>query len=464
MADNTTFTSVKPPSDMDAERSLLGSVLLNSKVLEDIADIIKFEHYYDQRHQIVFRVMIELWSASKPVDIIFLLEELKLTKGITDEELNSIDKDFLLDLISRASLMSNPANTAKIIRDKYFLRKLIDIADHVKAKSFEENERVEDVLEYAQREIYEVGQSNIDKTFAPISEVLSTVFGRISTAADSDSDMVGMPTGLTDLDGILGGLHRSDLIILAARPSMGKTSLVLEIVRRMATHHKTAVAIFSLEMGREQLVDKLISSASGIELRKIRNSQLENNDGNDEFMKLGEAIAQLDASNIWIDDSGHLTITELRTKARRLKSRYQIDMIVIDYLQLMSGNSGTNYGVNRNQEVSDISRNLKMMAKELDIPIIALSQLSRGVESRDDKRPMLSDLRESGSIEQDADIVMFVHREEMYNKETKNKGKANIIIAKHRNGETGTIELAWIGRLATFANLDGARTSHRVEK
>jgi len=273
----------------------------------------------------------------------------------------------------------------------------------------------------------------------------------------------GIPTGFVDLDNMLGGLHHSDLIILAARPSMGKTSLALEIVKRVALQQQIGVAVFSLEMSRDQLCDKLIASVSGIELRKIRSGQLEDSDNLNEFTKLGEAIGRLEEAPIWIDDSGSLNIMELRTKARRLKSRHNIGLIVIDYLQLMSGKN-YNYQGNRVQEVSDISRGLKMLAKELNIPVLALSQLSRGVEGREDKRPLLSDLRESGSIEQDADVVLFIHREEMYSKDTKKKGIAEILISKHRNGETGVVELAWVPKLATFENLQGARIRNVVDK
>jgi replicative DNA helicase len=288
-------------------------------------------------------------------------------------------------------------------------------------------------------------------------------FDRISELQSKGEEYSGLPTGLVDLDKALGGMHKSDLIILAARPAMGKTSLVLEIAKRVALTEQVGVAIFSLEMSKEQLVDKMLSSVSAVDNWKIRTGKFDESGDNNEFQKLGEAIGLLNEAPIWIDDSGALNVLELRSKARRLKTRHNIGLLIIDYLQLMSG-TGRNYNNNRVQEVSDISRGLKILAKELDIPVIALSQLSRSVEGREDKRPMLSDLRESGSIEQDADVVMFVHREEMYHKETKKKGIADILIAKHRHGSTATVELAWIGRLATFENLDGARKSFKVNE
>ncbi len=455
-----------PPHDEDAEKALLGSILLNSNILENVADRLDFTHFYDKRHQIVYSTMMQLWSSAKPVDVLFVLDGLKTKEGLSDSEKASIDKEFLLGLISKSSLSSSAENTAGIIRDKYILRTLIISAGKIKSMARGEGESIDQIIDMAQKEIYGISLTNTDKNFVPINEVLRDAYERISNLHENDEIAQGIPTGFIDLDHILGGLHSSDLIILAARPSMGKTSLALEISRRVAMNKSagTGVAIFSLEMGKDQLVDKFISSTAGIDLRKVKTGSFSKGEGSDEFMRLGEAIGKLDQAQIWIDDSGSLNITEFRTKARRLKSRFNVGLIVIDYLQLMHGNSGTNYGINRVQEVSDISRNLKMLAKELDVPIIALSQLSRGVESRDDKRPMLSDLRESGSIEQDADIVMFVHRDEMYNKDTKNKGKASLIIAKHRNGETGTVELAWIGRLATFGNLEGAKTSSYANK
>jgi replicative DNA helicase len=463
MADspNQTLKHELPPSDIDAEKALLGSILLNSQILQDVADKLHAEYFYDPRHQIIYTAMIELWSSSKPIDIISTLNHIKnspLKKGET-----AIDKEFILDLVSKTSLSTSHEHTSTLIKDKFILRTIIQVGDTIKNQAYQQRESSHEILDKAQKELFEIAQDNIEKTFVPISQVLKDSFERISELHDNGVEFRGVPTGFADLDKVLGGLHSSDLLILAARPSMGKTSLALELTKRIALQQKVGIAFFSLEMSRDQLVDKLISSASGIPLGKIRSGQLSDDPANNEFMKLGQAIGQLDQAPIWIDDNGSLNILELRTKARRLKSRYNIGFLVIDYLQLMSGKN-TNYSGNRVQEVSDISRGLKMLAKELQIPILALSQLSRSVDSREDKRPMLSDLRESGSIEQDADIVMFVHREEMYHKETKKKNIGDILISKHRNGETGAIELAWVPRLATFDNLDGARLSRRVNE
>lgn len=453
----------QPPADMDAEKALLGSILLNSQILQDVGDKLKGEYFYDPRHSIVYLAMVELWATSRPIDVISVLDYLKNTESLNKSSSGTIDKEFLLELISKTSLSTSHLHTSELIKNKFVLRTIIQVGDEIKNLAYLQKDHPSEILDDAQKQLFEISQSNMEKEFVSITEVLKDTFERISLLHDNNVEYRGIPTGFIDLDNILGGLHNSDLLILAARPSMGKTSFALELVKRIALLQKVGVAFFSLEMSKDQLVDKLISSTSGVSLGKIRSGHLSDDPSNNEFIRLGQAIGQLDQAPIWIDDNGSLNILELRTKARRLKSKYNVGLIVIDYLQLMSGKN-TNYSGNRVQEVSDISRGLKMLAKELQIPILALSQLSRSVDSREDKRPMLSDLRESGSIEQDADIVMFVHREEMYHKETKKKGIGDLLISKHRNGETGAIELAWIPRLATFDNLDGARTSRRVNE
>jgi len=452
-----------PPHDLEAEKALLGSLLLNPKLLEEVADKLKPDYFVDRKNQIVYQIILDLWLNSQPVDVLFVLNALQNNLRFNATEVGPINREYLLELIAKSSLSSSPEHTARIIKEKYILRMLIRVGDNLKTLAVESNSPVEDILDNAQKQLYEIALDNLDKNFVRIGDLLTATFERINELYTNQVKYRGIPTGFVDLDNMLGGLHHSDLIILAARPSMGKTSLALEIVKRVALQQQIGVAVFSLEMSRDQLCDKLIASVSGIELRKIRSGQLEDSDNLNEFTKLGEAIGRLEEAPIWIDDSGSLNIMELRTKARRLKSRHNIGLIVIDYLQLMSGKN-YNYQGNRVQEVSDISRGLKMLAKELNIPVLALSQLSRGVEGREDKRPLLSDLRESGSIEQDADVVLFIHREEMYSKDTKKKGIAEILISKHRNGETGVVELAWIPKLATFENLQGARIRSVVDK
>jgi replicative DNA helicase len=446
-----------PPNDLEAEKAILGSILLNPNILDDIVSILKPEFFYDPRHTAVYEVMTKLVAQQKPIDILFVSDALKGSNA-------AIDKDFLLELISKSSMASSPAQTCKIIKEKHALRTIIQVGDQLKSSALRDDTQPNDILDSAQKTLFNLSLENIEKNFVPISEVLDETFERIQTLSESDDEHRGIPTGFYDLDKVLGGLHPSDLIILAARPSMGKTAFALEISRRVAMQSNKGVAFFSLEMSKDQLVDRILATVSKIDFWKIRTGKFSHDPGNDEFSQLGEALGKLSEAPIWIDDSGSLNILELRSKARRLKYRHDIGLIVIDYLQLMSGRSDTKYSGNRVQEVSDISRGLKLLAKELNVPVLALSQLSRSVEGRDDKRPMLSDLRESGSIEQDADIVIFVHREEMYHKETKKKGIADILISKHRNGEVGSIELSFIHRFATFDNLEGAHLSRRVNQ
>lgn len=462
---NSKLASKLPPSDLEAEKALLGSILLNKSILDDVADKLRSEFFYEPRHQVIYNVVLDLWSDNKPVDILFVqnsLENLKYTQNLSQNQI--IDKDFLLDLISKSTLTQSPEAASSLIKDKFLLRTIVATADSMKSLAVTSQNSPQDILDQAQKSLYEISVESLDKNFVPLSELLDGTFERINELYENQGELRGLTTSFVDLDKNLGGLHKSDLIILAARPGMGKTALALEIVRRIAMNQQIGVAVFSLEMSKDQLVDRLLSSTSGIDSWKIRTGKFGNDEGNEDFSKLGEAISRLSETPIWIDDSGSLNILELRSKARRLKSRHNVGLIVIDYLQLMNGGN-TRYGGNRVQEVSDISRGLKMLAKELDIPILALSQLSRSVEGRDDKRPMLSDLRESGSIEQDADVVIFVHREEMYHKDTeKKKGIADILVSKHRHGATFMVELAWIHRLATFENLEGAKRSNRVNE
>jgi replicative DNA helicase len=464
MTSNELALQSTPPHDLEAEQSLLGLMMINNKILDDVADVLKPDFFYDPRNKVVYKIMLDLWSENNPIDIIYILNQVPKTKyadNLSKEQ--TIDRNFLVDLVSKSSLSASGSSTAKIIKNQFLLRTIVETSDRMRGMALDRKSTPEDILDEAQKSLFEASLENSDKNFIPISSVLGQTFERISDLYHNQVEFRGIPTGFTDLDKILGGLHNSDLVILAARPSMGKTALSLEFARRIAMQQQVGVAIFSLEMGKEQLVDRLVASVSGVDSWKIRTGKFSEDPNNNEFMKLGKAIGELDQAPIWIDDSGGLNILELRSKARRLKSRHNVGVIIIDYLQLM--NSGSNrYGGNRVQEVSEISRGLKLLAKELNIPVLALSQLSRSVEGRDDKKPMLSDLRESGSIEQDADVVMFVHRDEMYNRESKKKGIADIIISKHRNGSTGMIELAWVGRLATFENLDGARVTKRTNE
>jgi replicative DNA helicase len=456
------LVSYLPPSDLEAEQSLLGSILLNSKIMDEISDTLRSDFFYDPKHRDIHQAMLRLWSSGQPCDVIFVMSQLEQASKQKNQDFN-FGQDYLLELISKSSLASSGLGLVKILKDKYLLRTIVGVGDDLKNLATKESETPQEILDQAQKKLFEVSVDSLDKNFVSINEILLGSFDRLAELQSKGNEFSGIPTGFVDLDKALGGMHNSDLIILAARPAMGKTSFVLELAKRVALVQQVGVAVFSLEMSKEQLVDKMLSSVSGVDNWKIRTGKFDDRGDNNEFQKIGEAIGLLDQAPIWIDDSGSLNVLELRSKARRLKTRHNIGLLIIDYLQLMGG-TGRNYGSNRVQEVSDISRGLKILAKELNIPIIALSQLSRSVEGRDDKRPMLSDLRESGSIEQDADVVMFVHREEMYHKETKRKGIADLLIAKHRHGATGSVELAWIGRLATFENLDNAKKTYRVNE
>lgn len=463
MSDNSLLVKT-PPHDLEAEKALLGSILLNNEILDDVADKIKTVFFYHKRHQVLYSLMLELWSKSHPIDIIYILNLVQSsdkTKVLGETE--KIDKDYLLDLISKTSLTNSPESISGIIKNKFLLRTIVSTSDKMRALALDNATDPNEILDEAQKKLYEVSLENVDKNFVSLSEILTGAFERISELSENKVENRGVSTGFTDIDKVLGGFHKADLVILAARPSMGKTALALEFIRRVAFNKQqpTGVAIFSLEMSRDQLVDRLLAVTSGVDSWKIRTGKFSEN--GDDFTKLGNAIGLLDQAPIWIDDNGGLTVLELRSKARRLKARHNIGLIIVDYLQLMSGGVGNKYSGNRVQEVSDISRGLKLLAKELNVPVIALSQLSRGVEGRDDKRPMLSDLRESGSIEQDADVVMFIHREEMYKRDDpKFKGKADILISKHRNGRVGSIELAWVDNIASFDNLDAARIRRSV--
>jgi replicative DNA helicase len=458
------INSFLPPHDIDVEQAFLGSILLNNHVLDETADNLRPEYFYLPLHQVLFNCMLDMWAGRKPIDVILLLQEIKqerYQKKLADD--TTIDQEVLLELTAKSTFASSPEELAKIIKDKYLLRTIVTTADEMKTQALSSPLPPDEILDISQQKLFQISMQSIDKTFVSIQEILGSTFERISDLHANPSELRGTATGFTDIDRILGGFHKSDLIIIAARPSMGKTAFALELTKRMALTTKTGVAFFSLEMSKDQLVDRMLSSASGIDLYKIRSGKFGGNNESQEFEKLGGAISTLSEAPIWIDDNGGLNILELRSKARRLKMKHNVGVIIIDYLQLMTSGNNRNNG-NRVQEVSEISRGLKLLAKELNVPVIALSQLSRSVESRDDKRPMLSDLRESGSIEQDADVVMFVHREEVYHKETKKRGIADILISKHRNGQIGSVELAWIQHLTSFENLDGARLSRRVNE
>ena len=431
-----------PPQNLEAEKSVLGCIMLDRDGMIKIADIITSDDFYDFRHRLIYEAILKLYQKNISIDI--------LTVSNVLDEAKSLEKaggaSYLAELANAVPNSAHIAHYASIVRKKGTLRRLIQSASDITQIAFAEEGEVETILDQAEQKLYGITQKHLKQNFVPISSILHETFERIDELHRDKGKFRGVPTGYVDLDQLLGGFQKSDLIILAARPSMGKTSLALEIIKHVSTRGKIPTAIFSLEMGKDQLVDRLLSSEADVNLWKIRTGNLSEED----FEKIGEAMGTLGEAQIYIDDAAGSNIMEVRTKARRLQQEHGIGMVVIDYLQLMSGHNTDN----RVQEVSEISRSLKILAKELNVPVLALSQLSRSVEQRPDKVPQLSDLRESGSIEQDADVVMFIYREDMYKgAESKRPHIAEIHVKKHRNGPTGQVDLYFDNEKTSFKNL-----------
>lgn len=436
-----------PPQNLEAEQSVLGSLLINKDAITRIADKLSPNDFYKDAHAAIFGVMLTLYENREPIDVLSLtnkLEEKKLLEKIGG-------RTYLATLAGAVPTAAHVSSYAEIVRKKAVLRRLINAATEITTLGYqEETEDVSKLLDQAEQKLFSVSQHFLKNIFVPINTVLTEAFDRIDELHKQSGQLRGLPTGFLDLDNLLAGMQKSDLVILAARPSMGKTSLALDIARQTAIKHKSSVGMFSLEMSKEQLVDRLLCSEAGVDLWKMRTGKLSNRESDDDFPRIGHAMGVLSEANIFIDDSATANVMELRTKARRLQAESGLDLIIIDYLQLMEGRGQES----RVQEVSEITRSLKGLARELDIPVLALSQLSRAVEQRPSSIPKLSDLRDSGSIEQDADVVLFIYREEMYKRETEKKGIADIIIAKHRNGPTGLVNLFFDETKASFRNLE----------
>lgn len=436
-----------PPQNIDAEQSLLGSLLLDKDAIIKIADIVNPEDFYKDSHRIIFEAIRDLYVKHEPIDLLSLTSRL--------EEMEKLERiggrSYLMELSNSVPTASHIIHYAQIVQKKASLRKLIQAATEITSLGYQETEDVEDLLDQAEQKLFQVSQKHLRQIFVPLKGILSEAFERIDELHREKGKLRGLPTGFKDLDNYLGGLQKSDLIILAARPSVGKTSLALDIARQAAVHTKSPVGIFSLEMSKEQLVDRLLCAQAGVELWKMRTGHLSDREGDDDFPRIGHAMGILSETPIYIDDAANSNVMEIRTKARRLQAEKGLGMIVIDYLQLMEGRAGIE---SRVQEVAQITRALKGIARELDIPVLALSQLSRAVEQQNPPIPRLSHLRESGSIEQDADVVMFIYREDLYKEDGQNKNIADIIIAKHRNGPTGKIQLFFDEKQASFKNLE----------
>ncbi len=435
-----------PPQNLEAEQAVLGSLLIDKDAVVKIADIIKPEDFYQGKHGIIYNAMLKIYEARDPIDMVTLTETLEKEKQF--EKIGGAS--YLTDFLNTVPTASNVTSYAKVVQEKATLRRLIKAANDIMAFGYQEDSNINELLDKSEQMLFAVSQKYLKEKFIPLKDVLTDAFDRIDLLHKDKSQLRGIPTGFKGIDNLLAGFQPSDLIILAARPSMGKSSLALNIAQHIAVKEKKTVGYFSLEMSKEQLVDRMLCVEAGIDLWKLRTGKLDD----DDFPKLGHAMGVLSDTSLFIDDAATLNIMEIRTKARRLQAEHGLDLIIIDYMQLMEGTSMSRNSDNRVQEVSEISRGLKGIARELDVPVVALSQLSRAVEQRQPKIPQLSDLRESGSIEQDADVVMFIYREDMYEPDSERKNIADLLVKKHRNGPTGQIELFFHADQTKFSDLE----------
>ncbi len=434
-----------PPHDIQAEQAVLGSMLLDKDAVIDAIEVLKEDSFYREDNKMIFSAILSLYAKSEPIDLITVKSE--LTENGNFDKIGGLE--YLSSLPDKVPTTANVDRYIKIVEEKALTRNLIQTANELISLGYDETEEVNNILELAEKKVFDLSQNKSTKGYSSIKDVLVSSFAELEKLYNQKGRISGITTGFTDLDRQTSGLHNSDLIIVAARPAMGKSAFAINIATNAALKDKVPVAIFNLEMSKEQVVNRILCCEAMVDSNKLRTGQIEDND----WMKLASASGILSEAPIYIDDTPGISIMEIRAKCRKLKMEKNIGLIVIDYLQLIQGSSNKRNS-SREQEISEISRSLKILAKELDVPVIALSQLSRAAEQRkDDHRPMLSDLRESGAIEQDADIVMFIYREDYYNPETENKNVAEIILAKHRGGSTGTVNLAWLSNYTKFANL-----------
>jgi len=435
-----------PPHNIEAEQSVLGAMILDKNAIITATEILKPEDFYKEAHKEIYEAIIDIYNMDEPVDLITLSDELR--KRDTIEAIGGII--YLANLSEGVSTTANAKYYCEIVEEKSILRRLIIASNEIIAKGYEAGEDLNHIIDLAEKKIFDITQKRNQEGLEPIKDVLLESFTKIEQMAGNKDGITGITTGFIDLDEKTSGLQKSDLILVAARPSMGKTAISVNLAVNAALKANASVAIFSLEMSKDQLVQRILSSESHVELQNIINGRL----SDDEWPKLVRAMGPLSNAKIYIDDTPGITLMEMKAKCRKLKMEQGLDLIMIDYLQLMSGDGRTE---NRQQEISTISRGLKGLAKEMDCPVVALSQLSRAPELRADHRPILSDLRESGAIEQDADIVMFLYRDEYYNPDTEKKNIGEVIIAKHRNGPIGTVELVFMGQYTKFLNMERHR-------
>jgi replicative DNA helicase len=433
------------PQNIEAECGVLGSIIIDPEAIVQVADFLQPEDFYRDAHRLIYQTIIQLYEQHEPADYITICDELERTNKL--EEVGGAS--YITSLINQVPTSGNVEYYGRIVERTAILRRLIHAAGQIAAIAYEEGD-ANVALDKAEQLIFAISQRHAHADFSVLRDLLSSYMSKLDQLHERRGTIVGVPTGFTDLDRLTGGLQRSDLIILAARPAVGKTSLCLSIAHNSAIKHGQSIAIFSLEMSKEQLVQRLLSMDAGIDQQRLRTGWIED----DEWDRIIYAMGTLSEANIWIDDTPGISTMEMRSKARRLQAEHSIDLIIVDYLQLMQSSVGGKRNENRVQEISEISRNLKGLARELDVPVMALAQLSRQVESRQSKVPQLSDLRESGSIEQDADIVMFIYREDVYNPDTERKNIADIIVAKHRNGPVGEVSLYFQASQTRFCDLE----------
>ncbi|MCI9063245.1 MAG: replicative DNA helicase [Clostridia bacterium] len=433
-----------PPHDIEAEQAVLGSMLTDKDAVMAATEKLKPDSFYREDNKAIFEAMLNLYSRSEPIDLVTVNDE--LTSMGMFEKVGGMD--YLAMLPSKVPTTANVDKYIKIVEEKYVLRSLIKTANEIIELGYNPTEDLEYIMNNAEKKIFDIIQNKGQKGYVDIKDVLIESFTKLEELYNQKQQITGVPTGFTELDYKTAGLHGSDLILVAARPAMGKTAFALNIAANAATKAKVPVAIFNLEMSKDQLVNRILCMEAMVDSNKVRTGKLEEED----WVKLANVVGPLSDSNIYIDDTPGISIMDIRTRCRKLKMEKDIGLIIIDYIQLIQG-SGSRRNGSREQEIAEISRSLKILAKELNVPIIALSQLSRAVEQRPDHRPMLSDLRESGSIEQDADIVMFLYRDDYYNQDSEEKGITEVIISKHRGGSTGTVKLVWMGEYTKFANL-----------
>ena len=432
------------PNSLEAEQSVIGSMIMDREAIIAASEILLKEDFYHQQYGVLFEAMVELFNEGQPADLVTLQNRLK--EKDVPPEVSSLE--YVRDLVAAVPTSANVKYYAQIVKEKAVLRKLIKVTENIETECYLGKESLEVILEDTEKKVFELLQNRGGGDYVPIKQVVINTLEKIELASKTKGNVTGIATGFVDLDYKMAGLQPSDLILVAARPSMGKTAFVLNIAQYVAFHSNLTAAIFSLEMSKEQLVNRMFSLESRVDAQVLRSGNLADSD----WEKLIEAAGVIGASNLIIDDTPGISISELRSKCRKYKLEHDLKLVIIDYLQLMSGSGRSTDS--RQQEISDISRSLKALARELNVPVIALSQLSRAVEQRPDHRPMLSDLRESGAIEQDADVVMFIYRDDYYNKDSENKNIAEIILAKQRNGPIGTVNLVWLPQYTKFANLE----------